>query len=359
MMMRTSRALLASAALALLAAAVLCASPASAAQETDFFGLRGSRHLLQAKKRGPSSTSSSTSKLLFPPLCNCERTARKSPFRLALDDTTSGTEPGLRRYCFRVDDIGTCDPTSKCCDGKQGVQKVEFDVVGGCKDSMRKVTVDGKQVPYEYNTNLNVLRVTGLGRTAEGADGTQICLFLSASAPCSRLNQLCTAGSGLCKYAIFNKDNDCCPCQRNAAGSRLFTTASKNVTTVNGLTRICFNVGLKDVCSQPKSKCCQFELYKMEFEVDGTCQDALAYTELNGVRKPPFFQTSPFPAIKVTNIDKALSAVEDTEVCLYLRPQCNSLKKLCAFHDGTCTVGLFNKPGTGPLNCCPLSSVSL
>ncbi|PNH00773.1 hypothetical protein TSOC_013386 [Tetrabaena socialis] len=151
-----------------------------------------------------------------------------------------------------------------------------------------------------------------------------------------------------------------CNCQRNPQGSRLFTTASENVTLVDGgLTRICFNVQLKDVCANPNSKCCEFELYKFEVEVDGVCSKSLAYTTVDGNRKAPFFQTNPVDVIKVTNINKPISSVAGTEVCLFLRPLCNSLQKLCAFHDGSCTIGLFNKPGASAANCCPLSTVGL
>ncbi|KAG2427090.1 hypothetical protein HXX76_012601 [Chlamydomonas incerta] len=328
-------------------------------------GLRG-RALLQKKKSSPSpvrspspspSTSGTTSPatgLVFPPLCNCERSPRKSPFRMALDDDASAG--GV--YCFTIQNVGGCDPKQKCCDGKQGVSKVELDVVSACKDSVRNVTVDGKKWSYEFNTALSVIRITNLAKTAATAAGTEICIALAPKSQCPGLSQLCSAGAGLCKYALFNQDHfPFCQCQRNPRGSRLMTTASKNVTVVNGLTRICFNVALKDVCDQPNSKCCEFELYKMEFEADAACADALAYTTIDGAYKAKFFQTRPDPVLKVTNIDKPVNKVAGTEVCLFMRPQCNTLEKLCAFHDGTCTIVLFNKPGSSATSCCPLTTV--
>ena len=97
-------------------------------------GLRG-RALLQKKKASPSparsptpsATTTATSpapKLVFPPLCNCERNPRKSPFRMSLDDAASAG--GV--YCFTIQNVGGCDPKQKCCDGTQGVSKVELDV---------------------------------------------------------------------------------------------------------------------------------------------------------------------------------------------------------------------------------------
>jgi hypothetical protein len=281
--------------------------------------------------------------------------------------------------------------------------------VGGCKESLRNVTVNGVRVPWEYNTKLNVLRVPNLDR-AGSPSGLQVCLFLASTSACPGLSQLCTAGSGLCTYALFNSQRDCCPvgltgaappppspspppppppspsppppppppppsppppqpppslfpycnCQRSSRGSRLSVVASPNVTTTpEGLARICFSVDLAPSCADPNSPCCQFELYKMEFEVDAGCREALVKTEVDGTFRQRFFQTKPHPAIKIVNLNKPAGAAAGTEVCLYLKPQCDTLAKLCSRHDGTCTVGLFNKPGTGAANCCPLSSVSV
>ncbi len=124
----SSRALVGGALLVLLSGVLLFATPSLA--DT---GLRG-RALLQKKKSSPSpvrspSPSSTTASspatgLVFPPLCNCERTARKSPFRMSLD--TAASAGGI--YCFTIQNVGGCDPKQKCCDGKQGVSKVEIDV---------------------------------------------------------------------------------------------------------------------------------------------------------------------------------------------------------------------------------------
>ncbi|PNH07766.1 Sulfated surface glycoprotein, partial [Tetrabaena socialis] len=195
----------------LLATALLCATPASAFDFQSVFGLRGARTLRAVSSPPPPPPATTSPALVFPPLCNCDRRPRSSPFRMALDLATSGPETGAQRYCFRVDNVGGCDPRLKCCNGQQGVEKVEFDIVAGCKSSLMKVTVGGVQRSYEYNTKLSVLRVTNLGLTPSSAPGTEVCLFLAAKSACPGLAQLCTAGSGLCKYALFNKDRDCCP----------------------------------------------------------------------------------------------------------------------------------------------------
>ncbi|GLI66783.1 hypothetical protein VaNZ11_010754, partial [Volvox africanus] len=161
-----------------------------------------------------ATSASSIRKLLqsveeFPPNCVCERNISSSPFRLILSD--SPTIAGFSGYCFKVLDVG-CNSTSSCCDGKQGVMKVEFDVEPSCKSSVKRVTLDG--VPYgawEFNAALGTLRVTSLNKTAQTAPGTEICLFLSNKTTCTNLGALCFAGGGSCKYSIFNGDRDCCP----------------------------------------------------------------------------------------------------------------------------------------------------
>lgn len=249
-------------------------------------------------------------------------------------------------------------------------------------------------------------------------DGASVCPSLAKF--CTRRAGGSASPGGACRYAIFHANQECCPvsivpavlpsllasamsavsssqnqiqqvqlehepvhtsasaataiatapayrsdfpyyqCQRNPAGSRLFATADPNVTVVaNELTRICFDVGLHQACANPTSQCCDFTLYKLELEVDRACADALAYTTIDGVQHVRYLQTAPHAAIKIVNLNKEVSAIEGTRVCLFLRPQCNSLAKLCAFHDGTCTVGMFSKPGNGVANCCPLSTVSI
>ncbi|GIL65265.1 hypothetical protein Vafri_19078 [Volvox africanus] len=360
--------------------------------------LRGGGSLLQHQKNIVSS--------LFPPLSNCERDAAKSPFRLFLDAAASGAEPSanLQRFCFRArTNANPCNPKTKCCDALSAhtVSKVEFDVVAACKESVRQVTVNGQSASYEYDTVMSVLRVTELN--AVDAEGMLVCVVLDATSACPNLSQLCSRPNGdvatttesTCRYAMFNADRSCCPvaavptalslpgstaatselpaavtalrsgfpycqCQRNVADSRLFATASSNVTvTSNGLTRICFDVGVRDACPNPTSKCCEFTLYKMELEVDRVCAEALAFTTIDGVQRVRYFQTAPHAAIKIVNLDKPVSEAKGTQVCLFLRPECNTLAKLCPFHDGSCTVGLFSKPGGGDANCCPLSSVRI
>ncbi|GIL88033.1 hypothetical protein Vretimale_6377 [Volvox reticuliferus] len=358
--------------------------------------LRGGGSLLQHQKNIVSS--------MFPPLSNCERNAAKSPFRLFLDAAASRPDPStnLQRFCFRISTTANpCNPKTKCCDASSArtVSKVEFDVVAACKESLRQVTINGQPASYEYDTTMSVLRVTGLN--AADAEGMLVCVALDATSACPSLSQFCTRPNGdvaataesTCRYAIFNSDRSCCPvaavptalplltstamtsdlpaaanalrsgfpycqCQRDAADSRLFATASSNVTvTSNGLTRICFDVGLREACPNPASKCCEFTLYKMELEVDHVCAEALAFTTIDGVQRVRYFQTAPHAAIKIVNLDKPISEAKGTQVCLFLRPECNTLTKLCSFHDGSCTVGLFSRPGGGEANCCPLSSV--
>lgn len=375
------------------AALLMAALPAAMAGET--VQLRGSRSLLANTSPAP--------KLLFPPGCNCDRKQKNSPYRMEIDKSESypveiptgkGGSYTLNRYCFRVDYEWGCDPRQKCC-GKLGLHKIELDVVASCKGSLAMVTIDGERRSFEYNDRLSVLRVSQLGKDFYSARGTELCLFLKPEDECPTLNEMCSVGDGTCQYALFTPDLDCCPvgntcptpqappppapsppkvsppptdfprcnCKRDPEGSRMFTRLSymthPNETEHDGLTRVCFEVNTKDYCTKYNSPCCEFDLYKLEMEVVDDCKDALAFTTVNGAKKAPFYQLKPWPAIKVTNINKSFHDADGTEVCVYLRPtnQCNTLSRLCPYGDGTCVVGLFNTPGGKSTNCCPLSWV--
>ncbi|GIL88044.1 hypothetical protein Vretifemale_16084, partial [Volvox reticuliferus] len=156
----------------------------------------------------------------FPPRCSCIRSARAAPFVLSSPSMSGSTS--FPRYCFKIQTSQYCDPKFTCCNGNQGINKIEFDVEPDCKDSLQKVTVNGKSwASYEFNGPLGVLRVTKLNLNTVTAPGTNICLFLqksSSASSCTSLTSFCGAGNGLCKYAIFNLDLDsgktnsqCCP----------------------------------------------------------------------------------------------------------------------------------------------------
>lgn len=138
----------------------------------------------------------------------------------------------------------------------------------------------------------------------------------------------------------------------------MYISNGNRTELANNLTSICFTVQAKPLCAFPNSPCCQFQLYKAEFEVAASCNGSLSYTSVDGVRKMPFFQKGEHPVIKVNNINKPFAAVAGTEICLFLKPQCNTLESLGAFGDGTISVALFNVPGTiKPTDCCPLTTV--
>ncbi|GIL65253.1 hypothetical protein Vafri_19068 [Volvox africanus] len=150
-----------------------------------------------------------------------------------------------------------------------------------------------------------------------------------------------------------------CSCIREPRSSQVFVYPDVVTTPAKerGFTQLCFTVGVKDVCTS-RSRCCQFELYKAEFEADAACVGSLSYMTVDGVKRSRFFQLTPYPAIKVANINKSFKDAEGTEICLIVKTaDCGSLTKLGAFHDGSITVSLFNKPSATDINCCPISTV--
>ncbi|GIL65258.1 hypothetical protein Vafri_19064 [Volvox africanus] len=352
----------------------------------------------------------------FPPNCVCERNLSSSPFRLI--PSSPSTIAGFSGYCFKIVDVG-CNSTSTCCDGKQGVMKVEFDVEPSCKSSVKRVTLD--RMPYgawEFNAALGTLRVTSLNKTAKTAPGTEICLFLSNRANCTNLGALC----GNCKYSIFNGGRDCCPvgiliasplspnivpafsqppappaspppppppsplppspfppspsppspsppppppppafpnctCVREPEASRWSLSSTISTEPADGgLTSICVNVTTKDDCDAT-SGCCAFTLHKVEFEVEPTCAGTLIAATVNGLRASRTFQTRPYPAIKVTNLARPFKVNEWLQVCILMRAPCNTVAALGSNKDNSITVGLFSSPGSTP-SCCPIYTAS-
>ncbi|GIL88043.1 hypothetical protein Vretifemale_16084, partial [Volvox reticuliferus] len=150
-----------------------------------------------------------------------------------------------------------------------------------------------------------------------------------------------------------------CSCIRERRSSQMFVYPDvvTSPAAERGFTQLCFTVGTLDACNS-RSRCCQFELYKAEFEADPACVGSLAYMTVDGVKRSRFFQVSPYPAIKVVNINKKFEDAEGTEICLIVKTsECGSLLQLGAFHDGSITVSLFNKPSATDVNCCPISTV--
>jgi Pherophorin len=115
---------------------------------------------------------------------------------------------------------------------------------------------------------------------------------------------------------------------------------------------MCWKVQVAAQCINSKSPCCNANLYKIEWDADAVCKPALAYSTLDGAKKAPFFQLNDYPAIKVTNINKKIAKAAGTEVCLFLRKECNTLKKLGKHHDGDIAVAIFNEP-SAKTACCP------
>ncbi|GLI66786.1 hypothetical protein VaNZ11_010759, partial [Volvox africanus] len=145
----------------------------------------------------------------FPPLCNCIRTLNAAPFVLRASSASSVA--GAQRFCFRIETSSFCDPKFKCCNGNQGVSKIEIDVASTCRPSLQKVTLNGKPTSYEFNAQLSVLRINKINAEAAKAPNTTVCLFLSDGTECNTLDTFCTIGGGVCKYALFNTAKDCCP----------------------------------------------------------------------------------------------------------------------------------------------------
>ncbi|GLI66784.1 hypothetical protein VaNZ11_010757 [Volvox africanus] len=356
---------------------------------------------------GNSSSLPQTNGSLFPPNCNCLRNGSASPFRLELLQPSAIAIQGFFRYCFNLANVGGCSPTQRCCNSTQGVYKIELDINAACKGYLRRVTVNNtNHTAFEFNTNSAVVRVTSLNLTVDAVNNTQVCLFIKASnESCSKLESFCTIGETACRYAIFQTDRTCCPvgvagllpsppflpmyehppppppllppvieftappppppssfpncsCDRAVTSSQYTVKPIADVSPAGdrNLTQICFTINTKASCKNSTSSCCTFTLSKLELDANPDCATALSYMSVDGVIRPRFFQYNPYPAIKITNINKTFDQADGTKVCLFMKPECNSLDELGANKDGTISAAVFNHPSE-KINCCPVFTV--
>jgi len=97
------------------------------------------------------------------------------------------------------------------------------------------------------------------------------------------------------------------------------------------------------------------DLQKVEFDAGEACATSLAYTTVDDVKRPPFYQKSPAFVIKITNINKPSATAAGTTICLFLRDTCPSLRNVCGGAD-TCVASLFNDWAANSVRCCPIVS---
>eukprot|EP00798_Chlamydomonas_sp_ICE-L_P004608 gene4608-14801_t len=298
--------------------------------------------------------------LLFPPRCVCDRLPKNSPYRLRLSSV--GSEGTITKICFTVFTT-PCDSNEYCCQN-QPLYKAEFAVEPMCKSELDKVTVDDIEKSYIYDATLGVLRITQLNKTLDTATGMEICMYTKMAGPCSTIDTFCNkARPEACKYALFNgpEKKDCCPCTNRDPTDAPFQLSDPVVTELDdGMQSYCFTIEHKNTTDyNTGSPCSKMSVYKVEFDVKGSCHGTLAYSSVDGVKKPPFFQMKPYPTIKVNNINKGYTYAEGTEICLVLREPCSDLLSLCSLNSGQCLYGIFNFGGTpGVEDCCPLSVVT-
>ena len=108
----------------------------------------------------------------------------------------------------------------------------------------------------------------------------------------------------------------------------------------------CFKLTISDQCPNTTSPCCLFQLAKIEIETHISCYGSVIYSTVNGVKKPPFFQSKPGPSVKITNLNNI--PTPDLEICLVLRPPCSTLTQLC--NGPNCSYALF-----GIDSCCTIN----
>lgn len=323
----------------------------------------------------PVSAYRASSRVLQPvwPYAKCDRDQAHSPLRLVAEEPV--TEGKLNKFCFIIRDDGACS-ASKCCNTSLGVHKVAFQVAPTCKQSVRKVTIDGVVDPgFEFNVADETLRVTGI--SADKA-GQKVCVFVAVNSTCDTREKLFPS----CTYSVFSNDCDCCPvgtfcttpsidpgfgrplppppdsfpaceCIKENSISQYDILAPAIVTpdVTPGVNKVCFNINVEPTCVADHT-CCDFDLHKIEIDVKASCKTSLLYTSINGKIKPRFFQINPYPAIKISPIGIGFDTVNNTEICLFVRAPCSTPATLCP--GSFCQVAIYNDMQKSKTHCCPV-----
>lgn len=141
-----------------------------------------------------------------------DRPCSSSPYSVSWKsiDNTNGI------FCFALEPK-TCVQTQFSCCSKLASQlhKIVFSVNPLCKSTRPTVTIDGVRKGGgifldNYDTS-SELRITSMQYNLSTVQGTTFCIY--ASDPCKSLSTFCNdAGTGLCKYSIFDPQGHvCCP----------------------------------------------------------------------------------------------------------------------------------------------------
>eukprot|EP00798_Chlamydomonas_sp_ICE-L_P016894 gene16894-23169_t len=221
-------------------------------------------------------------------------------------------------------------------------------------------TLDGEfhNVAVDGNFPYPKLRANKLGVSRSNVNTKEFCVLLHRDRSCPTMQQV---DPGVPVDPPYSppppRGFPFCSCRDSFENSNYALSDPVASRTSNGMQQYCFKVIHDEsqcVNSGHPVDCCNFDLYKVEFEMTPGCYGSVAYTTLDGVWKPPFTQFSP-PSLRVTQIKKASNISDNTEICLILRPPCTTLDQLCA--GDSCKYAIFNAPWL-QTKCCPVGETS-
>eukprot|EP00199_Chlamydomonas_sp_CCMP681_P003453 CAMPEP_0119104996 /NCGR_PEP_ID=MMETSP1180-20130426/3069_1 /TAXON_ID=3052 ORGANISM="Chlamydomonas cf sp, Strain CCMP681" /NCGR_SAMPLE_ID=MMETSP1180 /ASSEMBLY_ACC=CAM_ASM_000741 /LENGTH=173 /DNA_ID=CAMNT_0007089917 /DNA_START=59 /DNA_END=580 /DNA_ORIENTATION=+ len=147
------------------------------------------------------------------PWCRCDRNSFGVPYYL--NDNVVVTENAkYTNYTFAIEEKGCTVGQDPCCN--MDLWKIDFPTTDGCRASVSDVflNTDQRRSPqFEYMPASEnwLYKITNLGLNLDTAYGATVTLQLSKSGACPTLDTFLKQKS----YAIFSKNNHCCPTYMN------------------------------------------------------------------------------------------------------------------------------------------------
>ena len=99
-------------------------------------------------------------------------------------------------------------------------------------------------------------------------------------------------------------------------------------------------------CSSNFEKCCNYDIYKIEFNISNpTCTSSIAFFLVDGIKKSPSITRYPMPVAKLISSIPIIPSMNpqpnsQNEICVAFRKPCPSLSDFCSGE--SCSYALFN-----------------
>ncbi|EFJ41599.1 extracellular matrix glycoprotein pherophorin-V34 [Volvox carteri f. nagariensis] len=142
----------------------------------------------------------------------CDNGSTNVPYKLNNIEISKGKDvfgnPTIA-MCTRISSQACVNSTNSCCG--MSLAKVELLVNTACKDNVRKITINGKDLPpsWAFYNIFNGLKFTDLDTLIPRASGATLCWHVKQTTTCNTPSSFCYLGR--CQVNQFSPNNKCCP----------------------------------------------------------------------------------------------------------------------------------------------------